>query len=58
MRVDVFFGGQMIAQSDVVGRIVVVIDVLRASTSIATVTLLQRRSQTSKLIRSWIFRSN
>lgn len=36
MRVDVFFGGQMIAQADVAGRVVVVIDVLRASTSIAT----------------------
>ncbi|HEX4682719.1 MAG TPA: 2-phosphosulfolactate phosphatase [Gemmatimonadaceae bacterium] len=36
MRVDVFFGGQMIAPPDVAGRVVVVIDVLRASTSIAT----------------------
>ena len=36
MRVDVFFGGQMIAPPDVAGRVVVVIDVLRASTAIAT----------------------
>jgi 2-phosphosulfolactate phosphatase len=35
VRVDVFFGGQTIAPADVSGRIVVVIDVLRASTSIA-----------------------
>ncbi|HXT15507.1 MAG TPA: 2-phosphosulfolactate phosphatase [Gemmatimonadaceae bacterium] len=35
MRVDVFFGGQTVAPADVTGRVVVVIDVLRASTSIA-----------------------
>lgn len=35
MRVDVLFGGVNIAPSDVAGRVVAVIDVLRASTSIA-----------------------
>lgn len=35
MRVDVVFGGGAIAPSDVAGRVVAVIDVLRASTSIA-----------------------
>ena len=35
MRIDVFFGGQSIAPADVAGRVVVIIDVLRASTSIA-----------------------
>lgn len=35
MRVDVLFGGANIAPSDVSGRVVAVIDVLRASTSIA-----------------------
>ena len=35
MRVDVLFGGANIAPSDVAGRVVAVIDVLRASTSIA-----------------------
>ena len=35
MRVDVVFGGGTISPSDVVGRVVAVIDVLRASTSIA-----------------------
>ena len=35
MRVDVVFGGANIAPSDVAGRVVAVIDVLRASTSIA-----------------------
>lgn len=36
MRLDVFFGPQDVAQSDTAGRVVAVIDVLRASTSIAT----------------------
>ena len=36
MRVDVVFGGAALMPSDVSGRVVVVIDVLRASTSIAT----------------------
>ena len=35
MRVDVRFGGAPIAPSDVAGRVVAVIDVLRASTTIA-----------------------
>jgi len=35
VRVDVLFGGANIAPSDVAGRVVAVIDVLRASTSIA-----------------------
>jgi 2-phosphosulfolactate phosphatase len=35
VRVDVFFGAQQIAPSDTAGRLVAVIDVLRASTSIA-----------------------
>jgi 2-phosphosulfolactate phosphatase len=36
VRIDVLFGGASVAQSDVAGRVVAVIDVLRASTSIAT----------------------
>ncbi len=36
MRVDVVFGGAGLAPSEVAGRVVAVIDVLRASTSIAT----------------------
>src|ERR1700749_3768165 len=36
MRVDVMFGAASVAPSDVAGRVVAVIDVLRASTSIAT----------------------
>lgn len=36
MRVDVRFGGVHLTPSDVAGRVVAVIDVLRASTSIAT----------------------
>ena len=36
MRIDVFFGPAGLTPSDVAGRVVVVIDVLRASTSIAT----------------------
>lgn len=36
MRVDVAFGAAMLAPSDINGRVVAVIDVLRASTSIAT----------------------
>ena len=35
MRVDVFFGAQQVAPGEVNGRVVAVIDVLRASTSIA-----------------------
>lgn len=35
MRVDVVFGGATLSPSDVAGRVVAVIDVLRASTSIA-----------------------
>jgi 2-phosphosulfolactate phosphatase len=35
VRVDVLFGGASVAPSDVAGRVVVVVDVLRASTSIA-----------------------
>ena len=35
MRLDVFLGAQQLAPSDVHGRVVVVIDVLRASTTIA-----------------------
>lgn len=35
MRIDVFFNGSTLAPSDVHGRVVVVIDVLRASTTIA-----------------------
>lgn len=36
MRIDVVFGGAALSPSDVAGRVVGVIDVLRASTSIAT----------------------
>lgn len=36
MRIDVVFGGAALTPSDVSGRVVAVIDVLRASTSIAT----------------------
>jgi 2-phosphosulfolactate phosphatase len=36
VRIDVFFGPAGLTASDVAGRVVVVIDVLRASTSIAT----------------------
>ena len=36
MRVDVIFGAASVAPSDVAGKVVAVIDVLRASTSIAT----------------------
>ena len=36
MRIDVFFGPAGLTANDVTGRVVVVIDVLRASTSIAT----------------------
>ena len=36
MRIDVLFGSASVAPSDVSGRVVAVIDVLRASTSIAT----------------------
>jgi 2-phosphosulfolactate phosphatase len=36
VRIDVFFGPPGLTASDVAGRVVVVIDVLRASTSIAT----------------------
>jgi 2-phosphosulfolactate phosphatase len=36
VRIDVFFGPSGLTASDVTGRVVVVIDVLRASTSIAT----------------------
>jgi 2-phosphosulfolactate phosphatase len=36
VRIDVFFGPAGLTPSDVAGRVVVVIDVLRASTSIAT----------------------
>lgn len=35
MRLDVFFGGQLLAPSDIQGRVVLVIDVLRASTTVA-----------------------
>ena len=35
MRLDVFFGGQQLTPSDIQGRVVVVIDVLRASTTVA-----------------------
>lgn len=35
MRIDVFFGAAALTQADVAGRVVAVIDVLRASTSIA-----------------------
>ena len=35
MRLDVFFGGQHMAPADVQGRVVLVIDVLRASTTVA-----------------------
>ena len=35
MRIDVFFGAQPLAAGDVAGRVVAVIDVLRASTTIA-----------------------
>src|SRR5919199_3573211 len=36
MRLDVFFGAHQVAPGDTAGRLVAVIDVLRASTSIAT----------------------
>jgi 2-phosphosulfolactate phosphatase len=36
MRIDVYFGPQEVAAADVANRVVAVIDVLRASTSIAT----------------------
>jgi 2-phosphosulfolactate phosphatase len=36
MRVDVFYGPQEVGAADVVNRVVAVVDVLRASTSIAT----------------------
>ena len=39
MKVDVIFGTQNVAPSDVQGRLVAVIDVLRASTTIATALL-------------------
>ena len=39
MRVDVVFGGANIAPSDVAGRVVAVIDVLRASTSITAAVM-------------------
>ena len=35
MRLEVFFGGQQLAQSDIQGRVVLLIDVLRASTTVA-----------------------
>ena len=35
MRLDVFFGGQQLTPSDIQGRVVLVIDVLRASTTVA-----------------------
>ena len=35
MRLDVFFGGQQLTPADVQGRVVLVIDVLRASTTVA-----------------------
>jgi len=35
VRLDVFFGGQQLTPSDIQGRVVVVIDVLRASTTVA-----------------------
>jgi len=35
VRLDVFFGGQQLAQSDIQGRVVLLIDVLRASTTVA-----------------------
>ena len=35
MRLDVFFGGHQITPADVQGRVVLVIDVLRASTTVA-----------------------
>jgi 2-phosphosulfolactate phosphatase len=35
VRLDVFFGGQNLSPADVQGRVVLVIDVLRASTSVA-----------------------
>lgn len=35
MRIEVFFGASGLAPSDVAGRVIVVVDVLRASTSIA-----------------------
>ena len=36
MRIDVLFGAASVGPSDVAGRVVAVIDVLRASTTIAT----------------------
>jgi len=35
VRLEVFFGGQQLAQSDIQGRVVLLIDVLRASTTVA-----------------------
>ena len=35
MRLDVFFGGHQLAPADIQGRVVLVIDVLRASTTVA-----------------------
>lgn len=35
MRLDVYFGGHQLSQADVQGRVVLVIDVLRASTTVA-----------------------
>jgi 2-phosphosulfolactate phosphatase len=36
VRIDVLFGAASVASADVAGRVVAVIDVLRASTTIAT----------------------
>ena len=36
MRLDVFFGAHQMTPADVQGRVVLVIDVLRASTTVAT----------------------
>ncbi|MDF2774741.1 MAG: 2-phosphosulfolactate phosphatase, partial [Geminicoccaceae bacterium] len=35
MRLDVFFGGHLMAPADIQGRVVLVLDVLRASTTVA-----------------------
>ncbi|HEX6049241.1 MAG TPA: 2-phosphosulfolactate phosphatase, partial [Gemmatimonadaceae bacterium] len=35
MRLDVFFGGHLITPADIQGRVVLVLDVLRASTTVA-----------------------
>ena len=35
MRLDVFFGGHLLTPADVHGRVVLVIDVLRASSTVA-----------------------